>query len=178
MIVKSALNNLEIEYSTVELGEVEISGTLSKKTQNQLKIALSKSGIEIMDKQKAVLIKKIKHIVIEMVHYADELPKKNFSDYLSKKLKMDYTIMCHIFSQSKGITIEHFLMIHKIEKAKELLVYDDLSIKAIASKLHFTGSRQLSNQFKKLTGLTPTFFMSIKAFRKKGLEGLEGLEGL
>jgi AraC-like DNA-binding protein len=125
-----------------------------------------------MDDKKAMLIEKIKNVVIEMVHYADELPKTKFSHYLSDKLKVDYTTMSNIFSQTKGITIEHYIMLHKIEKVKELLIYDELNLTEIADKMHYSSISHLSNQFKKITGLTPTFFKNMKLRRRQSLEDL------
>ena len=170
MIVKSELEKLQLQHNIVELGEVEINGDLSIIKHDQLKDALHKSGLELMDDKRAIMIEKIKNVIIEMVHYADELPKTNFSDYLSEKLNLDYTYMSNIFSETKGITIEHFIMLHKIEKVKELILYDELNLTEIAWKLHYSSTAHLSNQFKKVTGLTPTFFKSMKHQRRKTLD--------
>lgn len=172
MMVKSELDKLGLLYTVIELGEVHIVETISQKKRDQLKLVLNESGLELMDDKKVQLIEKIKTVVIEMVHYTDDLPRTNFSDYLSEKLNMDYAVLSNLFSQTKGITIEHYIMIHKIEKVKELLIYDELSIKEIAFKMNYSGSSHLSNQFKKVTGLTPTFFKTMKTFRRKGLEEL------
>lgn len=172
MMVKSELDKLGLKYTVVELGEIHIIGTISKEKINELGIALIEIGLELLDNKKTQLVEKIKNVVIEMVHYADELPRTNFSDYLSEKLQMDYTTMSNIFSQIKGITIEHYIVIHKIEKVKELLIYDELSIKEIAFIMNYSGSSHLSNQFKKVTGLTPTFFKTMKNYRRSGLEDL------
>src|SRR6187549_3004808 len=157
MMVKSELQKLGLKYIHVELGEVELTKKLSAKKYDLLKAALHKSGLELMDDKKAMLIEKIKNVIIEMVHYTDELPKTNFSDYLSEKLNQDYTQMSNIFSQTKGITIEHYITLHKIEKVKELLIYDELNLSEIAWKMHYSSVAHLSNQFKRVTGLTPTF---------------------
>lgn len=172
MMVKSELDKLGLKYSVIELGEVHITETLSQKTYDEFKLALNESGLELMEDKKVQLIEKIKNVVVEMVHYTDELPRTNFSDYLSEKMQMDYATMANLFSQKKGITIEHFITIHKIERVKELLIYDEMSIKEIAYKMNYSGSSHLSNQFKKVTGLTPSFFKSMKTFRRKGLEDL------
>jgi len=171
-MVKSELEKLNIKYSLVELGEVEITEVLDQNKFLSLKTALHESGLELMDDKKAMLIEKIKNVVIEMVHYADELPKTKFSHYLSDKLKVDYTTMSNIFSQTKGITIEHYIMLHKIEKVKELLIYDKLNLTEIADKMHYSSISHLSNQFKKITGLTPTFFKNMKLRRRQSLEDL------
>ncbi len=172
MMVKSELDRLELPYTLIELGEINLVGNLPKHKSDELELALNEIGLELLDNKKTQLVEKIKTVVIEMIHYTDELPKINFSDYLSEKLNMDYTNMSSIFSQTKGITIEHYIVIHKIEKVKELLIYDELSIKEIAFKMNYSGSSHLSNQFKKVTGLTPTFFKAMKTFRRKGLEEL------
>jgi AraC-like DNA-binding protein len=109
-----------------------------------------------------MLIEKIKNIIIEMIHYSEEIPKVKFSDYLSQKLDYDYTYLSNLFSETEGITIEHFLLIHKIEKVKELIIYDELNLTEISYKLHYSSVAHLSNQFKKITGLTPSFFKALK----------------
>jgi len=172
MMVQSELEKLRLKHHIVELGEVEIIGKLSEKKHKQLKTALHKSGLELIDDKKAILIEKIKSVIIEMVHYSDELPKTNFSEYLSEKLEQDYTSMSNIFSQTKGITIEQYIMLHKIEKVKELIIYDELNLSEIAWKLHYSSVAHLSNQFKKITGLTPTFFKSLKHKKRQLLENL------
>ena len=172
MMVKSELEKLGIRHNIVELGEVEVEGELSEQKYGELKVALHRSGLELMDDKIAILIERIKNVVIEMVHYSDDLPRKNFSDYLSEKLDQDYINMSKIFSQTKGITIEQFIMLHKIEKAKELLIYDELTLSEIAYKLHYSSVGHLSNQFKKITGLTPTFFKSLKDKKRILLENI------
>jgi AraC-like DNA-binding protein len=172
MLVRSELEKLGLKHNIVELGEVEITGKLTAKKLEQLRIALNRSGLKLMDDKKAMLIEKIKNVIIEMVHYSEELPRKNFSDYLEEKLNQDYTHMSNIFSEVKGITIEHFIMLHKIEKVKELIIYDELNLSEIANKLHYSSVSHLSNQFKKITGLTPTFFKSLKNKRRTSLEDL------
>lgn len=162
MIVKAELANLGLHHTTLELGEVVISETLSVKKQNLLKEALHNSGLELMEDKKSILIEKIKNIIVEMIHYSDEPPQLNFSVYLSEKLHYDYHYLSNLFSEVKGITIEHYIIAHKIERAKELLIYNELSLTEIAYKLHYSSVAHLSNQFKKVTGLTPSFFKSMK----------------
>jgi AraC-like DNA-binding protein len=171
-MVKSVLENLGIEYVMIELGEVEIKKALTEFERDQLKAALHASGLELMDDKKAILVEKIKNVIIEMIHYEDELPYNKFSEYLSDKLKVDYKILSSVFSKVKGITIEHYIVLHKIEKVKELLIYDELSVKEIAILLHYSSPAHLCNQFKKVTGLTPTFFKTIKENKRKHLEDL------
>ena len=169
MVVKSELDKLGLHYKRVDLGEVDLAGDLTPEQHDSLKSALLKSGLELMDDKKAVLIEKIKNVIIEMVHYADEPPKTNFSDYLSQKLHYGYTYLSNIFSEVTGITIEHYLISHKIERVKELLLYDELTLSEIAYRLNYSSVAHLSNQFKKVTGLTPTYFKHLKHKRLKSL---------
>jgi AraC-like DNA-binding protein len=172
MMVKSELQKLGLKFIHVELGEVEIIGKLSLKKHNILKAALHKSGLELMDDKNAMLVEKIKNVIVEMVHYSSEPLKTNFSVYLSEKLKHDYAQMSTVFSRTKGITIEHYITLHKIEKVKELLIYDELSLTEIAWKMHYSSVAHLCTQFKRVTGLTPTFFKSLKVRRRTYLENL------
>jgi AraC-like DNA-binding protein len=172
MLVKDELKKLGLHYVTVDLGEVDIMENITLPQREQFKIALLKSGLELMDDKRAMLIEKIKNVIIEMVHYTDELPKINFSDYLSQKLDYDYTYLANLFSETEGTTIEHFILLHKIERVKELIIYDELNLTEIAWKLHYSSVAALSNQFKKITGLTPTFFKSLKNKRRSTLENV------
>jgi AraC-like DNA-binding protein len=165
MIVKAKLDELKIPYLSVNLGEVEMKQEITKQQREQIKTSLLKHGLELMDDKKAILIEKIKNVIIEMIHYADEIPETNFSGYLSQKLNRDYTYLSNLFSETEAITIERFLLIHKIEKIKELIIYDELSFTDIAFKLNYNSVGHLSNQFKKITGLTPSFFRSLKKKR-------------
>ncbi|MCX6234084.1 MAG: AraC family transcriptional regulator [Bacteroidetes bacterium] len=167
MVVKSELDKLALHYRKVDLGEVDVRENITPEQRDQLKTSLLKSGLELMDDKKAILIEKIKTIIIEMIHYADEPPKTNFSDYLCEKLNYDYTYLANLFSEVTGITIEHYIIAHKIERVKELLIYDELNLTEISYKLNYSSVAHLSNQFKKVTGLTPTFFKQLK--RKKRL---------
>jgi AraC-like DNA-binding protein len=172
MIVKSELDNLGLHYVAVDLGEVDIMEDITPEVRDQLKIALLKSGLELMDDKKAILIEKIKNIIVEMIHYKEELPKINFSDYLSEKLNYDYTYLSNLFSEAAGVTIEQYIIAHKIERAKELLLYDELSLSDIARILHYSSVGHLSNQFKKVTGLTPTFFKQLRNKKRNTLENV------
>ncbi|MFA5329790.1 MAG: AraC family transcriptional regulator [Prolixibacteraceae bacterium] len=162
MAVKSALDKLGIHHVKVELGEVEIMENITDEQRDQLKANLLKSGLELMDDQKAILIEKIKNVIIEMIHYSDELPKINFSTHISEKLGHDYTYLANLFSEVTGLTIEHYIIAHKIERAKELLLYDDLNLTEISYRLKYSSVAHLSSQFKKVTGLTPTYFRELK----------------
>ena len=172
MVVKAELDNLGLHASVVELGEVEIEETLTDELRDKLKLALLRSGLELMEDKKSILIEKIKNIIVEMIHYSEDPPKTNFSDYLSSKLNYDYNYLSSLFSEVKGMTIGHFIILHKIERAKELLVYDELSLTQIADKLHYSSVAHLSNQFKKITGLTPSFFKHMKNKRMNTHESL------
>ncbi|SRR5579871_683633 len=172
MLVKAELDKLGIHYKTVELGEAEIEENISAAQWNELNAALKKSGIELIDDKKSILIEKIKAVIIELVHYSEEPLEINLSDYLSQKLNHDYTYLANLFSESQGITIEHFHILHKIERVKELLIYDELNISEIAWKMDYSSGAHLSNQFKKVTGLTPSFFKKIKQKRRNSLEDI------
>jgi AraC-like DNA-binding protein len=163
MALKSELDKLGLHYTKIELGEVEIMENLSENQQNQLKLGLSQSGLELMDNQKSILIERIKIAIIEMIHYNEELPKINISKHLNDKLKHDYAYLSDLFSEVTGVTIEHYIIIHKIERVKELLLYDELNLTEIAYRLNYSSVAHLSNQFKKVTGLTPTFFKQLKS---------------
>ena len=172
MIVKAELEKLGLRYVMIELGVVEIMEGITEVQREQLKGNLLKSGLELLDDKKTILIDKIKNVIIEMIHYSDEVPKVNYSDYISEKLDYDYTYLSNIFSEVKGITIQHFIIIHKIERVKELLLYDELNLTEISYKLHYSSVAHLSNQFKKITGLSPTYFKQLKQKRQGNLENL------
>jgi len=172
MVVQDALDSLNIKYLSIELGLVETSEKTSEEQRSKLSEILTKSGLQLLDDKKSILIEKIKNVIIEMVHYADELPKQNFSDYLSEKLGYDYTYLANTFSEVKGITIQHYIINHKIEKAKELLLYDELNLTEIAYKLNYSSVAHLSNQFKKVTGLSPSFYKQLGEKRKHNLEDI------
>lgn len=164
MKVQQELNKLGINYSVLDLGMVELQNDITKKQREQLKTNLLKSGLELMDDKKSILIEKIKNAITSMIHNSDELPKVNYSDYISEKLGYDYTYLANSFSEVKGITIQQYIIIQKIEKVKELLLYNELNLTEISYKLHYSSAAHLSNQFKKITGLTPSYY---KMLRKK-----------
>lgn len=172
MIVKAELQNLGLEHGIVDLGEVEIKNNITSEQRDQLKKALLMSGLELMDDKKAILIERIRNVIVEMVHYAEERPKSNFSDYLSEKLNYDYTYLANLFSEVTGITIEHYVIAHKIERVKELLLYDELNLTQISYLLNYSSVAHLSSQFKKVTGLTPTFFKQLKDKKRNTLDNV------
>lgn len=172
MVVKEELKNLGLRYVSVDLGVAEIMEDITQDQQEQLKNNLLKSGLELLDDKKSVLIEKIKNVIIEMIHYTDELPKINYSEYISEKLNLDYTYLANIFSEVKGITIQHFIIINKIEKVKELLLYEELDLTEISYRLKYSSVAHLSSQFKKITGLSPTYYRQLKQKRESILKNL------
>ena len=172
MLVKDELTKLGLHYVIVDLGMVEILEDITKKKHEQLKANLLMSGLELLDDKRSILIERIKNVIIEMIHYSDELPQVNYSDYISEKLNHDYTYLSNMFSEVKGITIQQFIIIHKIEKAKELLLYGELNLTEISYKLHYSSVAHLSNQFKKITGLSPSYYKQLKQKRNSNLENM------
>ncbi len=170
MAVKEVLKDLGLHFIIVDLGEVDIMEDLSLEQRDQLKIALINSGLELMDDKRAMLIERIKTAIIEMIHNTEETIKVNFSDYLSEKLNHDYTYLANIFSEVQGTTIEHFTIAHKVERIKELIIYDELNMTEIAWKMNYSSVAHLSNQFKKVTGLSPTHFKQLKDKRRNPIE--------
>lgn len=170
MAVGSALAAMELHYGTIGLGEVEILEKLNVEQWATLKKALQESGLELMDDRKAILVERIKQVIIAMVHYAEEQPKTNFSDYLSEKLHYDYTYLSNLFSDVKGITIERYIIAHRIERVKELILYNEMNFTEIAQLLKYSSVCHLSNQFKQVTGLTPSLFKKMKLGRTENLD--------
>ena len=172
MLIKDELEKLGLDYLHIDLGMVQLKEKITPDKRQLLKESLIKSGLELLDDKKSILIEKIKNVIIEMIHYADELPSINFSDYISIKLDHDYTYLANIFSDVKGITIQQFIIIHKIEKVKELILYDELNLTEISYKLHYSSVAHLSNQFKKITDLSPSFYKQLKKKRTENLENM------
>ncbi|HET6538861.1 MAG TPA: AraC family transcriptional regulator [Chryseolinea sp.] len=172
MMVIDELKKVGLQHTAVDLGMVETLQDLSEEQRALLKENLLKSGLELLDDKKSILIERIKNLIVEMVHYSDQLPDLNYSEYISNKLEYDYTYLSNIFSEVKGTTIQQFIIIHKIERVKELLLYDELNLTEIAYKLHYSSVAHLSNQFKKVTGLSPSFFKKLKQKRIGNLENM------
>jgi YesN/AraC family two-component response regulator len=170
MVVKSELERLGINYTKVEFGEVEIIGKVSKDKLDSLGTALKLTGLELMEDNKLILVEKIKTIIIELIHYSEGQIKPNLSDFLSEKLNHNYTYLSNLFSEVKRTSIEQLYLANKIEKVKELLVYDEFSLTKIAWKLHYSSVYHLSTQFKKMTGLTPSHFKKLKHKKRISLE--------
>ncbi|MFY7909994.1 MAG: helix-turn-helix domain-containing protein [Emticicia sp.] len=170
MMVKEALRKLGLHFIVVDLGIVEILEVLTEAQTESLRKILLSAGLELMDDKKAMLIEKIKKAIVEMVHYAEELPKTNFSDFISKKLDHDYTSLANLFSEVQGTTIEQYIIFHKVERIKELIVYGEMNITEIANNMNYSSVAHLSSQFKKATGLTPTHFKQLKEKRRIPIE--------
>ncbi len=162
MAVKEELKKLGLHYVFVDLGEVKIKETISLEKRELLKLNLHHSGLELMDDKKAMLIEKIKTIIIEMVHHSEEIIKINFSDYLSTKMNHDYTYLSNLFSESQSTTIEHYIILHKTERIKELISDGEYNITEIAWRMGYSSVAHLSNQFKKVTGQSPSIFKQLK----------------
>jgi AraC-like DNA-binding protein len=172
MMVKEELAKLGIKAISIELGLVEIPEEISKEQKSQLKENLQKSGLELLEDKRAILIERIKNVITEMIHYTDEIPNVNYSVFLSDKLKLDYTYLSNLFSEEKGMTIQQFIIINKIERVKELLLYNEMNLTEIAYKLHYSSVAHLSNQFKKNTGLSPSYYKQLKQKRNLNLENV------
>lgn len=172
LVVKDTLKKLGLAYTAVNLGEVDLVEDISPNKREELKKLLLLSGLELLDDKRAILIERIKNVIVQMIHYEDDLPKVKFSVYLAEQLNYDYTYLANIFSETQGTTIEHYIILHKIEKVKELIIYDELNLTEIAWKLHYSSVAHLSNQFKKVTGLTPTYFKSLKKKKRSLLEDI------
>lgn len=161
-MVVNELNKLGLHYKTVELGEVELKENLSREKLLLIDIALKSAGLELINDKKSLLVEKIKAAIYQLIYLSDNLPKPNYSDYISKKVNHDYNYLSNLFSRLQGITIEKYIIAQKIERVKELLVYDELSLSDIAYKLQYSSVAHLSNQFKKVTGLTLSFFRQLR----------------
>nr|WP_043023870.1 AraC family transcriptional regulator [Fluviicola taffensis] len=172
MVVKDELAMLGLHTIAVDLGMVEIVEEISIEDREALRVSLLRSGLELLEDKRSILIEQIKGVIVEMIHYSDKTPKVNYSEYISEKLKYDYTYLSNVFSEVKGITIQQFIIINKIERVKELLLYDELNLTEISYKLNYSSVAHLSNQFKKITGLSPSFYKQMKQKRNSNLENI------
>jgi len=166
MAVKDVFINLGLHIMSVELGVVEIEEIISEDIHSHLRILLQDLGFELMDDRNTVLIERIKNAVIELIYNTDELVKINFSDYLSKKLNHDYSYLANVFSKKEGTSIEQFVISHKVERVKELMIYDDLHVTEIAYRMNYSSVAHLSSQFKKITGMTPSGFKKLRKIKQ------------
>lgn len=172
MIVKSEIEKFGLHFVIVELGEVELMENPTADQLKQLNDGLIKNGLSLISDKKSILIERIKTIVIELIYYSEKQPRTNFSDFLSEKLNYDYTYLANIFSENQNTTIEQYILNHKIERVKELLIYDELNLTEIANKMHYSSLAHLSNQFKKMTGLTPSFYKRLSHKRRTPIENV------
>ena len=177
LMVKEKLRNLGLHPTEITLGEVEINEEISSQQHDEVRHTLKKMGLELLEDKRSIQIEKIKTAIIEMIHYSDEPPEVNYSEYISRKLEYDYTYISNLFSEVTGFTIQQYIIIHRIERAKELIIYDELSLKEIGYKLHYSSIAHFSNQFKKVTGLAPSFFKSLKVNKRFAIDALVAEEG-
>jgi AraC-like DNA-binding protein len=172
MVVKTELEKVGLHPLSVELGEVEIKGEPNADKLHQLDTSLRNLGFEIIDDRKSRIIEKIKNTIVELIHHNEENLSVNFSEYISQRLNYDYNYLSNLFSEVEGITIEKYFIAQKIEKVKELLKYDELTLSQIADRLGYSSVAYLSNQFKKQTGLSPSFYKSVKQNSRRNIEDL------
>ena len=162
MLVKEELERLEIQFGIIDIGVVELLEDITIKQREELKRNLQSFGLILHEDKKSILIEKIKNTITEMIQYSDGCPKMNYSDYISEKLNYDYTYLANVFSEVKGITIQQYIILNKIERVKELLLYDELNITEISYKLHYSSVAHLSGQFKKVTGYSPSIYRKMQ----------------
>ncbi len=167
MAVKEELDKLKLKHTSIELGEVNLKKDITGDDREFLRKGLIKKGLELIDDKKSLLIEKTKTIIIELIHYSEENPKINYSDYISEKLDYNYNHLSSLFSEVTGTTIVNYIIINKIERVKELLLYDELTLTEISLLMEYSSVAHLSHQFKKITGLTPTYFKKIKQYKKR-----------
>ncbi|KDN56879.1 helix-turn-helix domain-containing protein [Flavobacterium seoulense] len=172
MAVKNIFDEMKIAIQSIQLGEVEIATALDEKQRQLLSEQLKALGFELLDDKVSKTVERIKNLIIELVHYQNEKLKMNLSAYIADDLKQDYSALSNLFSETEGITIEHYCIAQKIERVKELLIYNELSLSQIAFQLNYSSVAHLSNQFKKTTGITPTQFKQLKGKKRKQLDGL------
>jgi YesN/AraC family two-component response regulator len=172
MAVENILKEIGIPYSAIRLGEIQIDDDVLAEKLISLSEKLNAIGFELINDKKGRIIEQIKTSIIDIVHHSSDHPKINLSDFLADKLHYDYNYLSNLFSEIEGITIEKYFIAQKIEKVKEFLVYDELSLSEIAYQLGYSSVAYLSNQFKKLTGLTPGHFKKIKTEKRRPLDNL------
>ncbi len=172
MAVKTLFEEMKIPLKSIKLGEVELSVKIEDSEKKQLSEKLKALGFELLDDKISKTIERIKNLIISLVHHQNEALKVNLSSYLSDDLKQDYSALSNLFSETEGITIEHYFIAQKIERVKELLIYNELSLSEIAFQLNYSSVAHLSNQFKKTTGITPTQFKQLKEKKRKQIDDL------
>jgi AraC-like DNA-binding protein len=167
IVVKEELDKLKLKHTSIELGEVNLEKDITGDERELLRKGLLKKGLELIDDKKSLLIAQTKVIIIELIHYSEENTKINYSDYISEKLNYNYNQLATLFSEVTGTTIANYIIINKIERVKELLLYDELSLTEISHLMEYSSVAHLSSQFKRITGLTPTYFKKIKKHKKR-----------
>lgn len=172
MVVKAELNKLGLQDTYVDLGVAEIREDLTREQRETLKENLRKIGLDLLDDNRSILTERIKNVVVDLIYYTDEVPKVNYSDYISEKLHYNYNYLANVFSEVKGITIQQFIILNKIERVKELLSYNELNLTEISYNLHYSSVAHLSNQFKKITGQSPSIYRQQKLGRSVNLEDM------
>jgi AraC-like DNA-binding protein len=166
------LRRLGLRGEVENLGVADIVGDITDDQRSSLRSNLLKSGLELLDDHKSILVERIKNVITELIHYSKALPLHNYSDYISEKLQYDYTYLSNVFSAVKGTTIQQFIILNKVERVKELLLYDELSLTEISCQMHYSSVAHLSSQFKKVTGITPSYFKKVTHTRQDNLENL------
>jgi len=172
MVVKSELQKLGLYPISVELGEVEIESSIDNEKKKSIKATLAKFGFQLLENKKSIVIEKVKNAIIDLVHNKNNELSINLSDYLSKLLLQEYSSISTLFSEVEGVTIEQYFIAQKIERVKELLVYNELTLSEIAFQLNYSSTAHLSNQFKKFTGFTPSYFKQLKDKKRRQIEDL------
>jgi AraC-like DNA-binding protein len=172
LMVKEEFAKLGLRISSIELGELEVLQKIPLAKFDKIRAALLKNGHELMEDKKAIQIERVKNAVIDMIHYSSELPEVNYSSYLANKLECDYNNLSALFSEVTGTTLQQFIIINKVERAKELIIYNEMSMKEIAYQLNYSSVQHFSNQFKKTTGLSPIYFKALKKKKRTALEHL------
>lgn len=167
LAVKEELDKLKLKYGAIDLGEVVLKKDISGENREKLRVGLLRKGLELMDDKKSTLIEKTKNIIVELIHYSEKHPKINYSEYISEKMDYNYTHLATLFSEVTGTTIVNYIILNKIERVKELLLYDELSLTEISLLMEYSSVAHLSHQFKKVTGLTPTYFKKLKKYKKR-----------
>jgi AraC-like DNA-binding protein len=171
LMVQAELTKIGLSARSVDLGVAEVD-SITDGQRAVLQANLMKSGLELLDDTRSILIERIKNVITEMIHYSDVIPTQNYSEYIAEKIQYDYTYLSNMFSEVQGITIQQFIILNKIERVKELLLYDELNLTEISYKLHYSSVAHLSNQFKKITGLTPSYFRKMRKARISNLENI------
>lgn len=172
VVVKNALEELNLIPVRVELGEIETKGDVTDNQKKKLNAIIKKVGLELIEKKQGVLIEKIRKIIIDYVYHSDQKSIANFSDLLSEKLSYNYTYLANFFSEIEATTIEQYIISLKIERIKELIILEEFSLSQIAHKLNYSSAAHLSSQFKKVTGLTPSHFKNLKEKRRITIQNI------